>query len=273
MKRFQYLDRRNPGERNRLLELKFLPGGETQNIHLNLYDDYEVFDIGDIKARQVIVTIKDVYGVMNNGGSFGFIGSKCEVLEKEDFYNINILRSVDERYLQNKIPDPLFQKLNRHALISLNCRDSISNTNKFDDIVVKPGTKIDIICPESCINTEAPVYGSNIYSKDSALCRSAFHAGAITSYGGKVTINIEDTIDNYTSSLSRGIKSDGRAFSEFSVTFENYEKEDTIILKPGSKIDYYNSDGVKPSFEKAIITTVNETPKGKILNMIIEGSN
>jgi len=271
LKRFHYLDRRNTSERNRVLELKFIPNGEIITVDLRITNDIQEFNTQEIKARGVIVTIKDVYGVMNNGGSFGFIGEKCE--------NVEDVKGEDlQDYLKDRhnytgiIPEPLFPKSKKHEIISLNCRDSFSNTKKFDDILVKPGTKIDIICPESCVNTDAPVYGSNIYSKDSSLCKSAYHSGLINSSGGRVTISIDNPIDSYTSSLRKGIKSEGRSYSEYSITFEKFVKEDSIILKPGTKIDYYNKNGLNARFEKAIITNINESSKGTIINLIIEGS-
>ena len=49
--------------------------------------------------------------------------------------------------------------------------------------VMKSGLKIQIKCHDTCQYTNYPVYGDMKYSKDSSICRSAYHAGVLTKPG------------------------------------------------------------------------------------------
>ena len=256
---FKYKDRKNPAERNSLLLLTF-SNGETKDIQLKNTDEETSFDIDHIKATSVKITIKGVYGTMNNGGAFSFIGIRCKNGEDDD-------TDEEDEKSKNKLV-PLFVRSSQ-KMITLNCRDSFSNTHKFDNINLKPNVKVSVKCPESCANSDVPVYGYLKYSKDTAICRSAFHAQKIGSRGGIVTIVFGRAMSNFKSKLSNGIKSEGKATSEFTVAFEAYEEEDVIIVKAGSKIDIFNLG--RPMWLPGIITAVIDNSKGRFIKYIIEG--
>ena len=41
-----------------------------------------------------------------------------------------------------------------------------------------------INCPAKCLNLQGIVYGTNIYSTQSSICRAAIHAGILNDEGG-----------------------------------------------------------------------------------------
>lgn len=259
--KFVYKDRKNPAERNSHLLLTF-SNGETQDVFLKNSDDEVEIKVDHIKATGVKIIIKGVYGTMNNGGAFSFIGIKCQSgggPGEED---------PDDDEKSKSIPVPAFFTKSKVKLVTLNCRDSFSNTHKFDNLIIKPSVKVSVKCPESCFNSEYPVYGSGHYSKDSAICKSAYHSKKIGSKGGLVTIVFGKAMSNFKSELSNGIKSEGRSLSEFSIVFETYVEDDIIILKPGSKIDIFNKG--KPLWLPGIITEVIDNDKGRFIKYIIE---
>ena len=52
------------------------------------------------------------------------------------------------------------------------------------------GNHAVVNCFSSCSLSPQLVYGNGRYTKDSAICKAAFHANKITNLGGKVYINI-----------------------------------------------------------------------------------
>ena len=69
-----------------------------------------------------------------------------------------------------------------------------------------PGATHLVTCPSSC-NT-ATIWGTDVYSDDSAVCMAAIHAGAISlEMGGTVLVTIADGLDSYASSTENGISS------------------------------------------------------------------
>jgi len=257
--KFVYKDRKNPAERNSHLILTF-SNGETQDIFLKNTDEETTFNVDHIKATGVKIMIKGVYGTMNNGGAFSFVGIRCKSGDEE-------LDDDEDKKHQNKLI-PFFVKSSL-KLVTLNCRDSFSNTHKFDNLIIKPNVKVNVKCPESCANSDVPVYGIGQYSKDSAICRSAFHAQKIGSRGGIVTIVFRGAMSNFRSETSNGIKSEGKATSEFSMSFEAYEEDDIILVKAGSKVDVFHLG--RPMWLPGIITEVIDNNKGKFIKYIVEG--
>lgn len=71
-------------------------------------------------------------------------------------------------------------------------------------------------CPAGC--TAGSLWGTRVYTDDSAICTAAIHAGTIGESGGDVTFVIEDGMDSYPASAQNGISSSewgswGRSFS------------------------------------------------------------
>ena len=152
---------------------------------------------------------------------------------------------------------------------------------KFDNIDLSIDKKLTVNCSENCINYDVPVYGTNLYSEDSSICKSAFHSMKLSSNGGLVTMIIKEGTKHYKASNSNGVKSDGKFQSGLSIMFEMYNPEDNIILKAGSKVDLkMDASDVKedlangkPSlWQPAIIMSVIDTTNGKFVKLMLDGS-
>lgn len=186
--KIEYRNRKNPSERNAQLEITY-SGGETQNVFLKNDDEIHTIYIDSVRASSVKVTIKEVYSTINNGGSFNIFGLRCTT--DDDYDEDEPSPGLDPSIIQDDKPlDPfliasLFEKEKR-APILLSCRDSLSNSFKFDNVKLKNDKKITVKCPESCAMTETPIYGTVTYTKDSAICKAAYHDGKISSNGGLV---------------------------------------------------------------------------------------
>jgi len=76
-------------------------------------------------------------------------------------------------------------------------------------------------------------------------------------------------MSNFRSETSNGIKSEGKATSEFSMSFEAYEEDDIILVKAGSKVDVFHLG--RPMWLPGIITEVIDNNKGKFIKYIVEG--
>lgn len=269
--KFTYKNRMNPAERNSKLELVFSTG-DILNINLSNSDKLENYKLEPIRAHSVKITITGVYGTLNNGGAFNFYGYKCN-----ENSNIKMFNNVE-----NDIStiEPLFSD-NEDSVISLTCRESLTNTMKFDNIDLTIDKKITVRCPESCVNYDIPVYGSNLYSEDSSICKAAFHSLKISSNGGLVSLVIKPGTKHYKATLSNGIRTSGKQESRLSMMFEFYKEEDIIIVKAGSKIDLkMDTNDVKEQLDKgelalwqpAVIVSVIETSNGKFVKLMLDGS-
>jgi hypothetical protein len=183
--KFVYKNRKNPTERNSKLELTY-SSGEQQVISLKNSDEQAEIHIDAIRTANVKITIKDVYGTLNNGGSFDFYGVPCT--DGDEAINglaVQELADKSEYLVKATTVIPLFKPLKEKPVI-LGCRESLSNGYSFDTFKLHPDEKIEVICYDSCILDDSPIYGTDIYTKDSAICKAAYHAKKITSQGGKV---------------------------------------------------------------------------------------
>ena len=267
---FIFKNRHNPSERNKLLELEF-SNGQKMLINLKNNDDLHSVTIDSIKATSVKITIKSTYDTLNNGGAFAFYGLSCDQM------NLSASsREISEKMNNLDLIAPLFERDNTN-IIMLNCRDSITNSDKF--LNVDFSEKIIIKCPESCSLSTYPVYGTGLYSKDSALCKSAYHNKKISAKGGLVILKVKregESVNRsvFKGSLSNGIKSLGKERSPMSITFEEYIEEDVIILKPGTKVDIKvktEKDTIK--WVPAVIINVIENTYGKFVKVSLDGES
>ena len=79
--------------------------------------------------------------------------------------------------------------------------DSLSDV----DTTSPEGAVIDFSCPAGG-STSATVWGTGVYTDDSAICVAAVHAGKITAYnGGTATLRVEAGQASYTGSTSNGV--------------------------------------------------------------------
>ena len=63
-------------------------------------------------------------------------------------------------------------------------------------------------CSASAAGGGGPVWGTDIYTEDSAVCRAAVHAGAIGANGGTVSIVTVGGQQKYVGSTRNGVKTD-----------------------------------------------------------------
>lgn len=80
-----------------------------------------------------------------------------------------------------------------------------------------------VVCPAGC--GDGAVWGTDIYTSDSAICTAAIHAGAITTDGGLILIRLEDGQESYEGTerndvTTRDWGSWGESFSIFRVIEE-----------------------------------------------------
>ena len=176
--KFEFKDRSHPGERNSKIELLF-ENGETQKFNIKNLEEVSTFKIDPIMTKSIRFTIKGVYGTINNGGGFNIYGVKCTNNDVVKLSNIPGVKGI------KNLP-PLFKTIDSEP-IKLNCKDSISNTHKFDLVKKNFGSKILVLCPETCGFTEFSIYGDLIYSRDSVICKAAYHSQKLKDEGGKVT--------------------------------------------------------------------------------------
>jgi hypothetical protein len=78
------------------------------------------------------------------------------------------------------------------------------------------GTSYRVICPPGC--TDGALWGTGVYTDDSAICTAAIHADVLSDDGGEMLLTIEGAQSGYRGSDSNGIESLdwgqwGRSFS------------------------------------------------------------
>ena len=65
------------------------------------------------------------------------------------------------------------------------------------------GMEVECECPAS--PTGGSVYGTDMYTTDSNICRAALHAGAITAAGGKIKVKKAPGCPKYTGTSANGV--------------------------------------------------------------------
>ena len=174
--------RANPNERNKVIELEFSDGSKQKFTMINT-DKKQEFKVESVQTQYVILKIIEVFGTMNNGGAFNFYGIECKNLSTEESKESNGLIKA-AGVTPKKLP-PMF-KPPPEKVINLSCRDSFSNSKKFTKTKMGLGDFIIVNCFSSCSLSTWAVYGTGKYTKDSVICKAAFHDKKITSVGGQV---------------------------------------------------------------------------------------
>ena len=270
--KIMYKDKKNPYERNSKLEIMF-DDGSKQAFALKNSDDLKEIKIDPIKSSSVRITIKGVYGTINNGGAFKIIGVKCSNIEaKVETLSPAQAKIAEKTGVKDSSILPAFFKNEEKEIIRIKCKDSVSNSKKFKSVKKNFGNKVLLDCPESCSNTDFIVYGDLFYTKDSALCKSAFHSQKLSAEGGKVWLIFQNGRSGYRSQMRNGIQSEGKSRSDLTITFEGYFKEEQIVLDIGSKIDFANPIGLG-WLAAVIIEVQHKSETNKILKINIEGEN
>ncbi len=193
--KFSVKPRSNPAERNKQIELEFSDGAKQKFVMINT-DKVQDFDVEKVQTQYIIIRVTKVFGTINNGGSFNFYGIECKNLEtktKDEAKGTNGL--IKAAGLQpNKIP-PLFN-VETEPILRLSCQESVSNSKQFKQVKKAFGQRVLIQCYSGCSITPYMIFGTGKYTKDSAICKAAFHNKTINSLGGKVgfkTSNISST--------------------------------------------------------------------------------
>ncbi len=82
------------------------------------------------------------------------------------------------------------------------------------------GQRLAVSCPEQAQIDEMPsIYGTDIYSSDSAICASALHAGAIGITGGRALLQVMPSPDAYVGIVQNGVASLDRPATERAIAF------------------------------------------------------
>ncbi|XP_073499410.1 uncharacterized protein [Phyllobates terribilis] len=68
-----------------------------------------------------------------------------------------------------------------------------------------PGSSADVFCPADCSTSRRSVWGTDVYTDDSSICRAAIHAGKIPNEGGQVSVQKTPGQDSYNGSTRNGI--------------------------------------------------------------------
>lgn len=264
--RFEIMNRRNPQERNSLIEVLY-SNGSKQIIKLLNIDDVQQFEVKPpIKSSSVRFTIKGVYGTINNGGAFNVYGMECKDVDDVKSSAPGPNGQIDPRNMQ-----PMFKSEGKHPIILL-CKDSLSNTKKLDHFKMKNGSRVKVRCQDTCGFTRFPIYGNLKYSKDSSICKAAFHSGMIKQPNALVWLVFENGLQKYDSATRSGFKSKSKGRSDLTISFETVLDENYLPVSPGVKVDFLDPKG-SGEWLAGIISTVEDSgEEGKLLTITIENS-
>ena len=255
--RIHYIDRLNPQEQNSILEFEF-SGGEIETWNHKKSSTEEVIEfLNPYRTYWVKVTIKAVYGTINNGFALKIFGTNCSAQENpEGKKNVKTIISLFD-VQQNKE-------------YNLGCYESVSNSKKLFNVDKNPGKCITINCLDSCSGTDATIYGNGFYSKDSAICKAALHSKMLNFNGGKVKLCFGPEQFNLVGTIENGVQSKSKTITELSIKFEKSEEEEYIIKKVGTKFDVKDSGS---KYLPAVITKIISPDKNDVeYNIIGENS-
>ncbi|KAM4021497.1 uncharacterized protein ACNLHF_026872 isoform 2-T2 [Anomaloglossus baeobatrachus] len=88
------------------------------------------------------------------------------------------------------------------AAIASNSAVTASCTTTARDL---PGSSAEVLCPADCLTNGGSVWGSDVYTDDSSICRAAIHAGKIPNNGGQVSVQKSPGQSSYTGSTRNGV--------------------------------------------------------------------
>jgi hypothetical protein len=89
------------------------------------------------------------------------------------------------------------------------------------------GEVLTVSCPADCTN--GIIWGTGVYTDDSAVCTAAIHAGALAEEGGAVKVWILDGDDQYLSSEENGILSSSWGSWPRSISFGETPRNGELI--------------------------------------------
>ena len=263
--KIEIMNRRNPQERNSLIEAEFSNGSKQLFKLLNI-DDVQTFKFKPFtKSTSVKLTIRGVYGTINNGAAVNIYGLLCKEIDEGVTGQTTLNGQIDPRSMS-----PIFLPQERPPIL-LQCKDSLSNTKKFDHFKMTNGRKIKIRCQDTCIYTSFKIYGDMKYSRDSAICKAAYHSGFLKKSQSLLWLVFESPLNVYNSSVRSGVKSNHKAYSDLTISFENVADAGDLPVATGVKIDLLDPNG-SGKWLPGIISTVEDSGENKILSVKIEFS-
>ncbi|XP_069593839.1 mucin-2-like [Ranitomeya imitator] len=93
-----------------------------------------------------------------------------------------------------------------------------------------PGSSADVLCPADCLTNGGSVWGTDVYTNDSSICRAAIHAGKIPNDGGQITVHKTPGEASYTGSTRNGIST--KNFGAWPGSFTFVTSTSTVTLTP-----------------------------------------
>ncbi len=265
--KFEILNRRNPQERNSLIEAQF-SNGSKQLIKLLNIDDVQSFEVKPpVKTTSVKFTIKGVYGTINNGGGYNVYGLECK-----DVDNSKKAAPGPNGQIDPKSMEPIFKSQDKPPVI-LQCKDSLSNSKKLEHFKMKTGNKVKVRCQDTCMFTSFPIYGDLKYSKDSSICKAAFHSGVLSKANGLVWLVFENGLQKYSSIVRSGVKSKGKGRSDMTISFELVKEQNDLPVNTGVKIDFLDPKGSGEWLAGMIILVEDSGEEAKTLTVKVENSD
>eukprot|EP00742_Colponemidia_sp_Colp-10_P013875 GILJ01015707.1.p1 GENE.GILJ01015707.1~~GILJ01015707.1.p1 ORF type:complete len:1281 (+),score=234.65 GILJ01015707.1:129-3845(+) len=236
----RYRNRDNPLERNQEFELMF-SDGSSQRVNLKNLDRQQEIQINPVITKTIRAIVRNVFGTINNGGSFEYWGVPCEDPPQKPRDPNDFL-----------IP------------LELSCDDSLTGSRELKQKEPRVNDKIPIACPANCDEATSPVYGNHIYADASSLCRAAIHEGLVKKPGGSVVAVILEGQSEYQSANSFSINSKIKSTpSELSVKFEVFQPNGAgEKLTPGTKVDVLDKFGNKNSWIPGSIVKIDTRPDG-----------
>lgn len=120
---------------------------------------------------------------------------------------------------------------------------------------------IDCVCTAVAVETEAPLWGVDIYSDDSSICRAARHAGAVTPGGGTVRVTPRGPQQSYPGAQRNGIVSlsYGPFPRSFSVAASEASSSVDLNQCPATFQEYRTSGG-----GLSCVCTAAQTAQGEV---------
>jgi len=151
-------------------------------------------------------------------------------------------------------------------MIILDCSHSMINNEQILKRAMVLGSTFLISCVSSCATEPDDIWGSQIYSEDSSICKSAYHSGVLPANGGQVIVKIEKSLYSYQQESRNGLTSkskrsmgSGQAFSFAQVENSNDKINDFVF--PGMQIDIYDNNLKK--WLPGIVEIINQISKNE----------
>ncbi|MCB1168528.1 MAG: hypothetical protein KDK37_03080 [Leptospiraceae bacterium] len=83
--------------------------------------------------------------------------------------------------------------------IDVQCTDSVQKIKTMTE----GKNEFAVKCPAGC--GQGSIWGTDIYTTDSSICKAALHAGVIKQDGGKVSVELLPGQDSYEGSERNGV--------------------------------------------------------------------